>query len=97
MRGFSGFDEDKSAKEKLEGKGKSTNNIPRLKNWKPKVTTIMELKDLDSMALATLFGKLQEHEIELGGLKRFQRKETKKSTFKGKTPKECFTCHEYGK
>ncbi|KAF1867985.1 hypothetical protein Lal_00042379 [Lupinus albus] len=32
------------------------------------VTAIMESKDLDSMALATLFGKLQDHEMELGRL-----------------------------
>ncbi|KAF1885915.1 hypothetical protein Lal_00032247, partial [Lupinus albus] len=37
-------------------------------NWQPKVTAIMESKDLYSMALATLFGKLQEHEMELGRL-----------------------------
>ncbi|KAF1864623.1 hypothetical protein Lal_00039254, partial [Lupinus albus] len=38
------------------------------KKRKPKMTSIMELKDLDSMALATIFGKLQEHEIDLGRL-----------------------------
>ena len=31
----------------------------------PKVTAISESKDLSSMSLATLFGKLQEHEMEL--------------------------------
>ncbi|KAF1881715.1 hypothetical protein Lal_00032186, partial [Lupinus albus] len=32
------------------------------------VTAIMESKDLDSMALATLFSKQQDHEMELGRL-----------------------------
>ena len=31
----------------------------------PKVTTIAESRDLSNMSLATLFGKLQEHEMEL--------------------------------
>ncbi|KAF1862526.1 hypothetical protein Lal_00024428, partial [Lupinus albus] len=35
------------------------------RKWKPKVTGIMESKDVYSMSLATLFGKLQEHEMEL--------------------------------
>nr|UBX54607.1 transposon Pol polyprotein [Lupinus angustifolius] len=38
------------------------------RKWKPKVTAIMESKNLDNMPLATLFGKLQEHEMELGRL-----------------------------
>ena len=33
--------------------------------WQPKVTAIAELRDLTNMSLATLFGKLQEHELEL--------------------------------
>jgi len=35
------------------------------KGRQPKVTAITESKDLSSMSLATLFGKLQEHEMEL--------------------------------
>jgi len=34
------------------------------KQWKPKVTAIAESRDLANMTLATLFGKLQEHEME---------------------------------
>jgi len=48
-------------------------NIKILKSlnrtWQPKVTTISESKDLISMNIATLFGKLREHELELGRLK----------------------------
>ena len=35
------------------------------REWQPKVTAITESRDLSSMSLATLFGKLQEHEMEL--------------------------------
>lgn len=33
----------------------------------PKVTTIYEYRNLYSMDFSTLFGKLQEHEMELKG------------------------------
>ena len=33
--------------------------------WQPKVTAIAESRDLTNMSLVTLFGKLQEHEMEL--------------------------------
>lgn len=35
------------------------------REWQPKVTAISESRDLSNMSLATLFGKLQEHEMEL--------------------------------
>ena len=35
----------------------------------PKSTMILESKDLTTMAIATLFGKLREYELELGRLK----------------------------
>ena len=45
-------------------------NIKILKSlnrtWQPKVTTIFESRDLTSMNIATLIGKLREHELELG-------------------------------
>jgi len=48
-------------------------NIKILKSlnrtWQPKVIAILESKDLTSMNIATLFGKLREHELELGILK----------------------------
>ncbi|KAF1893034.1 hypothetical protein Lal_00024154 [Lupinus albus] len=58
------------ALDKTFSKGELTNKVLRCldRNWQPKVTAIMESKDLDSMGLATLFGKLQEHEMELGRL-----------------------------
>ena len=50
--------------------GELTNKVLRCldRNWQPKVTAIIESKNLDTMDLATLFGKLQEHEMELGRL-----------------------------
>ncbi|KAF1855620.1 hypothetical protein Lal_00042356 [Lupinus albus] len=58
------------ALDKTFSKGELTNKVLRCldRNWQPKVTAIMESKDLYSMALATLFSKLQEHEMELGRL-----------------------------
>ena len=48
-------------------------NIKILKSlnrtWQPKVTAISESRDLTSMNISTLFGKLREHELELGRLK----------------------------
>ncbi|XP_061370708.1 uncharacterized protein LOC133313360 [Gastrolobium bilobum] len=38
------------------------------RDWQPKVTAICESKDLKNMSIATLFGKLQEHELELARL-----------------------------
>ena len=35
------------------------------REWQPKVTAITESRDLSNMSLATLFGKLQEYEMEL--------------------------------
>jgi len=39
------------------------------RTWQPKVTAISESRDLTSMNIATLFGKLREHELELGRIK----------------------------
>ena len=48
-------------------------NIKILKSlnrtWQPKVTAISESRDLTSLNIATLFGKLREHELDLGRLK----------------------------
>nr|XP_012567732.1 uncharacterized protein LOC105851424 [Cicer arietinum] len=35
------------------------------REWQPKITAIAESKDLAKMTIATLFGKLREHEMEL--------------------------------
>ena len=42
------------------------------REWQPKVTAISEKKNLSKMSSATLFGKLQEHEIELGRLEKHE-------------------------
>jgi len=38
------------------------------RSWQPKVTFISESKDLTSMAISSLFGKLREHELEMDRL-----------------------------
>ncbi|KAL5147399.1 hypothetical protein HKD37_06G017092 [Glycine soja] len=48
------------------------------REWQPKVTAISESKDLSSMSLATLFGKLQEHEMELQRLNQNEENDKKK-------------------
>lgn len=40
------------------------------REWQPKVTAISEKKSLSNMSLAALFGKLQEHELELDRLEK---------------------------
>ena len=48
------------------------------REWQPKVTAITESQDLSSMSLATLFGKLQEHEMELLRLNQHEETDKKK-------------------
>ena len=48
------------------------------REWKPKVTTITKSRDLTNMSLATLFGKLQEHEMELMRLNQHEENDKKK-------------------
>jgi len=48
------------------------------REWQPKVTTIIESRDLSNMSLATLFGKLQEHEMELMRLNQHEENDKKK-------------------
>nr|XP_012567269.1 uncharacterized protein LOC105851214 [Cicer arietinum] len=43
--------------------GKIMRSLTR--EWQPKITAIAESKDLAKMTIATLFGKLREHEMEL--------------------------------
>ena len=59
-----------SALGKVITNGEVVNKILRClsREWQPKVTAIMEARDVDQIDLATLFGKLQEHEMELGRL-----------------------------
>ena len=58
-------------------------NIKILKSlsraWQPKVTAISESRDLTSINMATLFGKLREHELELGRLKEEKEREKRQS------------------
>ena len=48
------------------------------REWQPKVTAITESRDLSIMSLATLFGKLQEHEMELQRLNQHEENDNKK-------------------
>jgi len=47
-------------------------NIKSLKcldrSWQPKVTIILETRDLTTLSTATLFGKLKKHELEMNRL-----------------------------
>lgn len=74
------------------------------RSWLPKVTAICESKDLSFMSLATLFGKLQEHELELNRLVESEEGEKKKNGLVLKArnnertsfnPK-CYKCGEKG-
>ena len=47
------------------------------REWQPKVTAISEKKSLATMTSATLFGKLQEYETELGRLEKRENQEKK--------------------
>ena len=76
-------------------------NIKILKSlnrtWQPKVTMIIESQNLASMSMATIFGNLSEHELELGRLNEEDDQGRKWNiTFKyeivkSKTPKKMMT------
>ncbi|KAF1896132.1 hypothetical protein Lal_00042898 [Lupinus albus] len=66
------------ALDKTFSKGELTN--------KPRVTVIMESKYLYSMALETLFGKLQEHEMDLGHLTLHEESDKRKKRISLKNP-----------
>ncbi|KAL5144137.1 hypothetical protein HKD37_U058992 [Glycine soja] len=48
------------------------------RQWQPKVTAIAESRDPTNMSLATLFGKLQEHEMELMRLHQHEENDIKR-------------------
>ncbi|XP_050876901.1 uncharacterized protein LOC127080630 [Lathyrus oleraceus] len=73
----------------------ATNKILRYlnRNWLPKVTAIKEANDLRTSDMATLFGKLQEHEQELMSLdknKKSLKKEKKEKKEKVKDTERKF-------
>jgi len=51
------------------------------RNWQPKVTTILESKDLSIITVVALFGKLKEHEIEMQRLSELESSEKKIKTW----------------
>nr|KYP41110.1 hypothetical protein KK1_037535 [Cajanus cajan] len=50
------------------------------REWRPKVIAIVESKNLSTMSLASLFGKLQEHEMELMRLSQNEDSDKKKKS-----------------
>jgi len=56
------------------------------RSWQPKVTTILESRDLTTLTTAALFGKLREHELEMTRLKEMEsvEKKTRSLTLKSK-------------
>ena len=48
------------------------------REWQPKVIAITKSRDLSIMSLATLFGKLQEHEMKLQRLNQHEENDKKK-------------------
>ena len=48
------------------------------REWQPKVIAITESRDLSIMSLATLFGKLLEHEMELQRLNQHEENDKRK-------------------
>jgi len=53
--------------------------------WQPKVTAIIESRDLTTLSTAALFGKLREHEIEMNRLKEQENGERKARSIALKT------------
>ncbi|XP_022637970.1 uncharacterized protein LOC106764054 isoform X1 [Vigna radiata var. radiata] len=49
------------------------------KSWQPKVTAISESQNLNTITMATLFGKLREHELDLERLDEEEAKNKKKT------------------
>jgi hypothetical protein len=71
------------------------------RSWLSKVTAICESKDLSFLSLATLFGKLQKHEIEFNRLVDSEEGEKKKKglALKGRINERTFfnpKCYKHG-
>jgi len=56
------------------------------RSWQPKVTAILESRDLITLSTTTLFGKLRDHKLEMTRLKEmeFAEKKTRSLTLKSK-------------
>jgi len=55
------------------------------RSWQPKMTTISESRDLSKLSTTALFGKLEEHELELNKLKKQESVERKTKNIALKT------------
>ncbi|KAF1885289.1 hypothetical protein Lal_00029178 [Lupinus albus] len=64
------------------------------RTWQSKVTAISEKKSLSKISLAVLFGKLQEHELELSQLVYHEELEKKKKNISPKAKAEKYDSSE---
>uniref|UniRef100_A0A151UIG9 Retrovirus-related Pol polyprotein from transposon TNT 1-94 n=1 Tax=Cajanus cajan TaxID=3821 RepID=A0A151UIG9_CAJCA len=67
------------------------------RSWQAKVTAIEESKDLTSLTLATLFGKLREHEQKLHIFENSPYNFNKKTNKKEEASTSSYNCFECGK
>ena len=47
------------------------------RSWQPKVTAVLDTRDITKLTTATFFGKLREHELEMTRLKEMETVEKK--------------------
>jgi len=59
------------------------------RSWQPKVTAISKSKDLTSMTIASLFGKLKEHKLEMDRLSLQENEEKRVKTLKAVGNQSC--------
>jgi len=69
------------------------------RSWQPKVTAILEMRDLTTWSTTALFGKLREHDLETNRFKELENGERKARGITLKTTalvEECVTDYSEG-